>query len=270
MRDPGARRGDARALSAAAPVRTVLCTSGGAPGAAVLARLRACARVRLVGVVLSTRILSARYGPIRGAWEQVRRSGLRYALYLASATAPRLRTADLPVHRTRDVNSPESLEFLAGAEPDLIVCAFFNQKFGEPAAALAHCGAVNIHPSLLPAFRGVDPVFYARLRGAEALGVTVHRVSPELDGGNILAQEAHPLEPGESVLAATVRLYGRGAELLVGALDSIVQCAPGTPQAGATQYDSWPTPQQVRALARRGVRLVFPSRPRTAEIKTNP
>jgi folate-dependent phosphoribosylglycinamide formyltransferase PurN len=244
-------------LNAAAPLATVLLTSGGAPGAAVLRRLRASRRVRLAGVVLSTRILSPCYGPLRGAWEMVRRSGLRYALYLACAAAPPLRAGAIPVHRTRDVNDAASAAFLAALSPDLIVSAFFNQHIGEAIARLARCGAVNIHPSPLPAFRGADPVFHARLRGAAHLGVTVHRVAPELDRGNILAQETRPLDPAQSVLRATVSLYARGAELLLGALDAIAAGAPGAPQAGDASYHSWPTPEEVRKAVRRGVRLVL-------------
>lgn len=244
-------------MTAAAPLATVLLTSGGAPGAAVLARLRASPRVRLAGIVLSTRILRARYGLLRGAREQLRRSGLRYALYLACAAAPPLRARGIPVHRTRDVNDAASAAFVASLAPDLIVSAFFNQRIAEATVRLARCGAVNIHPSPLPAFRGVDPVFYARLRGAETLGVTVHRVTPELDAGGILAQEIRPLDPASSVLRATVSLYARGAELLVGALDAICAGSPGRPQSGEASYDSWPTPEEVREAVRRGVRLVL-------------
>ncbi len=236
-------------------MRAVLATSGGLPGAAVLERLRAAPAIEIVGVVRSTRILSARYGRLRGAWAQLRRSGLRYGAYLACATFPRMDAQGLPLLETRDLNDAGARAFLARLAPQLLVSAFFNQRIGAEVVALAGAGAVNIHPSLLPEYRGVDPVFYARLRAAARLGVTVHRVAPELDRGAILAQAPLALRPEESVLAATVRLYAHGAGLLAQNLERIAAGDPGAPQAAEGGYDSWPTAAQVAALRARGVRL---------------
>lgn len=235
-------------------MRIVLCTCGGAPGNAVLERLRASPRVTLAGVLLSTRILSPRYGLVRGAWKIYRRTGLRYALYLGMAVAPRLPPLAVPVLRSARVNDePDAIQRLS---PDLIVSAYFNQLFSEPLAALARHGMVNIHPSLLPEYRGVDPVFYARLRDAPSLGASIHRVSPEIDRGNILAQRRLPMLPRESVLAATTRMYGEGAGLLLETLDAIAAGEQGTPQAPGGEYFSWPGRAEVAALRRKGVRLV--------------
>jgi methionyl-tRNA formyltransferase len=235
-------------------VRIVLCTSGGRPAAAVLERLLGSPQVELAGILHSTRILHPGYGPLRGAWEQYRLSGLAYTLYLGAAVAPPPRARGVPVLRSRDVNRERAwLERLA---PDLVVSAFFNQRIGEPVAAIARHGAVNIHPSLLPALKGVDPVFYARLRDSPQLGVSVHRVTAALDGGNLLAQKELPVLAGESVLAATARLYGEGAGLLLDALEAIAAGASGAPQTGAGSYFSWPGRAQVAELRRKGVRLI--------------
>ena len=220
-------------------MRVLLCTSGGYPGNAVLDALRASRALEIVGVVRSTRVLSPRYGLLRGAWEQYRRSGMRYAAYLGC-----MLLKSLPGFPTRDVNAADARAFIAGLAPDLIITAFFNQRL------LTQVPALNIHPSLLPALKGVDPVFYARLRGLP-LGVSVHRVSPELDAGDLVAQESAQAAPGESVLATTVRLYARGAQLLIDSLGR-----PGRPQSGPGSYDSWPVRSDVAALRRRGVSLV--------------
>ena len=231
-------------------MRAVLCTSGGLPGNAVLDALRSHA-IEPAGIVVSTRILSPRYGFLRGAWEQYRRSGFRYTAYLGCAFLKPLSRRGLPVLSTRDINQESARAFIAKLAPDLIVSAFFNQRIGEAVTAIAP--SVNIHPSLLPAFKGVDPVFHARLRDAP-LGVTLHRIAPELDAGEIIAQRAcAPLE-GESVLGATIRLYQTGAQLLVESLDRIG--AGGTTQTGQSNYDSWPGRGDVAALRRKGVRLV--------------
>ena len=75
----------------------------------------------------------------------------------------------VPAHTTRNLNDPPGLRFLEKCEPDLIVSAFFDQRLRQEALAIPRFGCVNIHPSLLPALRGVDPVLQARIRGAERI-----------------------------------------------------------------------------------------------------
>jgi methionyl-tRNA formyltransferase len=230
-------------------VRLVLCTSGGLPGAAVLGALLQSSLVQVVGIVRSTRVLSARYGFLRGALEQWRRSGAAYTAYLGCASLARLRAGGLPVHKTRDVNDAASRAFVAQLGPDLLVSAFFNQRIGD------WTEGVNVHPSRLPSLRGVDPVFYAFLRGERTLGVTLHRLAPDLDAGQIVAQREAPLIEGESVLGATTRLYGLGAALLLDSLEKIHSGSAHAQRPGG-DYTSWPTRAQVAEARAKGVRLV--------------
>jgi len=251
----------------------VLCTSGGIYGRLVLDRLLASRRIEVVGIVLSTRILSPRFGWLRGAVAQIRRSGFSYAFYLWSATSladllgglapagslPGLaRRHRIPVLATRDINDREGLAFLVEAAPDLLVSAFFNQRIGAAARNLPRAGAANIHPSPLPDYRGVDPVFFAMGDGAPELGVSLHRLTDEFDAGEILARETRPLRPGDSLLRATAESFRRGAELLLENLDRIAAGLPGTAQPTGGRYDSWPTPEDVRDFRRRKLRLLKP------------
>lgn len=231
-------------------MKLVLCTSGGAPGAAVLRELLQSKEVQVAGVVRSTRVLSPRYGFLRGALEQWRRSGLAYTAYLGCALLTRL-PGGAPVHATRDINDAASRAFVEGLAPELLVTAFFNQRVG----AWIHVKSqgVNLHPSLLPSLRGTDPVFRAFARGERRLGVTLHRLAPELDAGEIIAQREAPLVEDESVLGATVRLYRLGARLL---LDSLGKMNQGKPQPPGGDYASWPTADEVAQLRRKGVRLM--------------
>jgi len=204
----------------------------------VLAALRASSAVEVVGVVRSTRI---------DAWRRYRASGLAYTLYLGALMRRRLAARGLPVLSTSQVNGVEARAFVERLAPDLLISAFFNQKIDTTLQA------VNIHPSLLPAFKGVDPVFHARLAGAPALGVTVHRLSPEWDSGDVVAQKTISWSREESVLRLTERLYAEGAQLLVKSLAAI---AAAQPSHGPGNYDSWPTRAQVAALRAKDVSLV--------------
>lgn len=262
---------DLAGLSPRAPrLRTVLCTSGGLYGALVLRRLRACERLEICAVIRSSRVIEPRFGFLRGAVEQIRRSGVRYALYLWGATTladwlcgltgigavPTHAVAGTPVYITRNINDAQGLQFLAACAPDLLVSGFFNQRVHAPALALPKHGCLNIHPALLPDAKGVDPVFQALLHGRPPLGVTVHFMSPQLDAGRIVAQRSIEADPHSSVFALTARLFREGAELLAGAVESIAGGATGTPQSGVGSYQSWPTRGEVRRLRARGGALL--------------
>jgi methionyl-tRNA formyltransferase len=257
--------------AAPARMRTVLCTCGGLYGALVLRRLRACDRLEICAVVRSTRVLDPRFGFLRGAVAQVRRSGIAYALYLwctttladwlcvlggVGAVPTRSATPGPCVLATRDINDAEGMRFVAACAPDLLVSAFFNQRLYTPILALPRRGCLNIHPSLLPEAKGVDPVFQSLLHGDPPLGVTVHFMSPELDAGRIVAQRSFEGHATTSVFSTTALLFREGAELLAAAIESIARGATGTPQSGAGSYQSWPTRRELRTLRARGSALL--------------
>jgi len=254
------------------PLRVVFCTRGGLFGVRVLRRLRACEGIELCGIVRSNRVFDARYGFLRGAFEYLRRCGLAYSLYLLCATdiadalcaISRLRRRPkdaapdraIPTLATADLNDPRGLAFLRQCSPDLLVSAFFDQRLREEVLAVPARGCVNIHPSLLPAFRGVDPVLQARIQGASRIGVTVHYMTPELDRGNLIAQQAVSMPGQGSVFALTAQLFDQGAQLLIDSLASIARGDRGAPQPPGGSYESWPTRREVRALRACGDTLI--------------
>jgi folate-dependent phosphoribosylglycinamide formyltransferase PurN len=247
-------------------LRTVLCTCGGLYGALVLRRLRSCERLEICAVVRSSRVLDPTFGFVQGALGQIRRSGVMYSLYLWCSTTladwlcswtaigvvpTRSIDGGPRVLTTRDINDAQSLEFMAGCAPDLLVSAFFNQRLHPAALALPKHACLNIHPSFLPDAKGVDPVFQALLSGAP-LGVTVHFMTPELDAGRILAQQRVVVPAGASVFESTALCFREGAELLAAAIDRVADGARGEMQSSAGNYQSWPTPVEIAALRARG------------------
>jgi methionyl-tRNA formyltransferase len=250
-------------------LRTVFCTCGGLYGALVLARLRACADLEICGIVHSSRVLNPRFGFLQGAIAQIRRSGLRYAVYLWCATTladalcalsglgNRTQPGGTAVRRltTRDLNDPEGRAFLAECAPDLLISSFFNQRFRGETLAIPDLACLNIHPSLLPDAKGVDPVFQALLYGGP-LGVTVHFMNTELDAGRILAQQEVVPRRGASVFELTALLYRTGAELLASAVVRVAAGDRGTAQSGPGTYQSWPTAAETAALRRQGGALL--------------
>jgi methionyl-tRNA formyltransferase len=258
------------AAAGPARLRTVFCTSGGLYGALVLNRLRACKQLEICGIIRSSRVLDPRFGFVRGAITQIRLSGLRYAMYLWCATtladalnALRGTTVaalpdDTPARHltTRDLNDPQGRAFLIERAPHLLISAFFNQRLRPEALAVPTRGCLNIHPSLLPDSKGVDPVFQSLLHGAPALGVTVHFMNAEFDAGRILAQQSVAARPGASVFEATALLFRVGADLLAAGIDRVTAGHAGVPQSGAGNYQSWPSAAETAVLRRQGGALV--------------
>ncbi len=165
----------------------------------------------------------------------------------------------IPQLRTRQVNDPDSIDWVRTLAPDLVVSAFFNQRVGAGVPSLARFGAINIHPGALPQFRGVDPVFFARLLGMPAANVTLHRITDDFDCGPVLAADVVNVANEASVLHTTAACYQRGASLLLESLGAICAGEPGVPQAGTARYDSWPTREQVGTFRAGGHRLVTAS-----------
>lgn len=237
--------------------RILFCSHSSLYSSRVLEVLLAAPQIELVGIVNSTRVLTARGSAVGDIRRLLQRSGLRYALHLWLVTsgfellAPgrrlhaRASSLDLPVLNTTDVNSAESLEFIRALEPDVCLSAYFNQVVREPLLSLPRYGCINIHPSLLPRNRGVDPLFYARLRREPEGGVTVHRLDADLDTGQVLRQRACRLNHDESLVAEYERLFRFGAELAVEAIAEMADRISGEAQPGGGNYDGWPDRRDV-------------------------
>jgi methionyl-tRNA formyltransferase len=118
--------------------------------------------------------------------------------------------------RLRDVRS--QIEALA---PDVGVTVAYGKIVPRWLLDLPPHGCVNLHPSLLPIYRGASPIQQAILRGDTVTGVTVMRQTEELDAGEILAQREVAVLPDDTTGALEARLARIGSELLVEALDAI-------------------------------------------------
>jgi methionyl-tRNA formyltransferase len=117
------------------------------------------------------------------------RTRKRWANYRADRRLKTIRQKNnFPLISTPDINSPALHQQLQTLEPDLLICIAFPQLFGRPLLELPKKGCINIHPSLLPAFAGAHPHFWAIRTGASMSGLTAHRMTTTIDEGPILAQ----------------------------------------------------------------------------------
>lgn len=133
--------------------------------------------------------------------------------------------AGVPVLQPENVNTPEALDELRALAPEVIVTAAYGQILKKPFLAIAPHGAINLHASLLPKYRGAAPIHYALRAGEEMTGVTIFRIVPALDAGSMLGTVATPIGPRET----TGELHDRLAELSVPlCLDVLAALEAGT------------------------------------------
>lgn len=128
----------------------------------------------------------------------------------------------IPIAQPEDVNAPESLALIKSWDPGLFVTAAYGQILSADLLALALLGGINLHGSLLPAYRGAAPVARAIQNGEHETGVTVIRMTPQIDAGGVILKKATPIGPEETAGELEVRLARLGAPLVVEAIDEIV------------------------------------------------
>ena len=116
------------------------------------------------------------------------------------------RQASIPALRCRG-KDPTLREFVRALAPDLIWITDYRYLLPESVFGLAPLGAVNLHPSLLPRYRGRAPVNWAIINGEEHLGLTAHFVDAGMDTGDIITQEQYHLRPDQDVAEALDMLY---------------------------------------------------------------
>jgi methionyl-tRNA formyltransferase len=120
----------------------------------------------------------------------------------------------LRVAQPEDVGTTAFIEQVAALQPDFIVVAAFGQKLPPSLLDVPKYGAINVHASLLPEYRGAAPVQRAILDGKTETGVTIMQMAAALDAGDILAQEAVPIGADEDTEMVLARVAVAGAQLL--------------------------------------------------------
>jgi methionyl-tRNA formyltransferase len=124
----------------------------------------------------------------------------------------------IPVFQPEKANLPESIGFLRSLAPDVCVVAAYGQILSAELIGVPRLGAVNIHASLLPKYRGAAPIQTAILNGEQETGVTIFRIEPKLDAGPLLAIEKTPIGPKETAGELETRLAEIGASQIVAVL----------------------------------------------------
>lgn len=130
---------------------------------------------------------------------------------------------DVPLLTPEDVNAPEAVQELDAFHADLLVVCDFGQILSSRTLETARLGAINLHASLLPRYRGAAPINWALWNGESETGVTVIHMTPRLDAGPCLTQARTPIGPEEDAVQLEQRLAQLGIDQVDRALRGLEQ-----------------------------------------------
>ncbi|MHC4166631.1 MAG: methionyl-tRNA formyltransferase [Planctomycetota bacterium] len=127
----------------------------------------------------------------------------------------------MPFVEMGNVNTPENIGSIAAHEPDLIVVIAFGQKISRELTTLPPKGAINVHASLLPKYRGAAPINWAIINGETTTGISIITLAEEMDAGQVLSQAQTDIRADETAGQLHDRLAELAAPLLIGTIDQI-------------------------------------------------
>ncbi len=122
---------------------------------------------------------------------------------------------NIPVWKVRQLSNPDTITMLKAYQPDIICVACFPMRIPHAILDIPRLGCLNVHPSLLPANRGPEPIFWTFREGHERTGVTIHVMDEGLDSGAIVAQEAFEIPVGINYSELETLAADIGGKLLV-------------------------------------------------------
>ena len=156
---------------------------------------------------------------------------------------------NIPVWEVDNLAESQTFDLLASFQPDLMVVACFSHIFPPSLLQLPRYGCLNLHPSLLPAYRGPAPLFWMARHGQAQAGVTLHFLDEGIDSGDIISQTTFVWPEGRSEAIIEQRCAELGGQLLVEAVHNLRR--QGTlprrlqPEAEAS-YLPWPAEDDFR------------------------
>ena len=129
----------------------------------------------------------------------------------------------IPIFSPEKVNSEENIEAMRALKPDLVVVVAYGQLLKAPLLKLAPLGAINVHGSLLPKYRGAAPIQWAVANGETVSGVTTMYLNERMDAGDMILKRELPIAPLDTGGTYHDKLALLGAELLHDTVDLIRQ-----------------------------------------------
>ena len=138
----------------------------------------------------------------------------------SSPVKERAQALKLPVIQPESVNDARLQTELTALAPDLFIVVAFS-VLPKALLAVPRIGSVNLHPSLLPAYRGAAPIVWAVANGEQETGISTFLLNPRVDAGDILMQRRIAIAPDETAGQLEARLCPLGADMVLETVDSL-------------------------------------------------
>ena len=129
----------------------------------------------------------------------------------------------MEVYQTEKIGDPGSIEYLTKKAADLFVVIAYGQILPEVVLGIPRVFSINVHASLLPKYRGAAPINWALIRGEKTTGVSVIKMTKEMDAGPLLLQRSIGIVESDDALSLEQRLSAEAAEVLMEGLGQIEQ-----------------------------------------------
>ena len=156
-----------------------------------------------------------------------------------------LKLSDVPVFQPEKLSEPGFIEQLKYLQGDIFVVVAF-RILPEAVFSIPPYGTVNLHPSLLPKYRGAAPINWTIINGEKETGVTIIKISRQIDGGGMLAQNKVSVLENETAGSLHDRLANIGADLLLQTIDKLANDKiTATPQNDA---EATPAPKLTKEM----------------------
>ncbi|MBI5558463.1 MAG: methionyl-tRNA formyltransferase [Deltaproteobacteria bacterium] len=127
--------------------------------------------------------------------------------------------SSIPVLQPEKIRTEEYLDTIREFDPDVIIVTAYGRILPGPLLRLPPLGTINVHGSLLPAYRGAAPVQRALLNGDHETGITIMQMDEGMDTGDILLQESLPIKEDDTSATLAVKMSKLGGSLLIEALE---------------------------------------------------
>ncbi|MCF1684489.1 methionyl-tRNA formyltransferase [Tetragenococcus halophilus] len=141
---------------------------------------------------------------------------------VASPVKEKALALGISILQPEKISGSKEMEEIARLQPDVIVTAAFGQFLPEKLLQIPQYGALNVHASLLPKYRGGAPVHYAIINGERKTGVSIMDMVKKMDAGGVYAQESTPITSSDDVGTMFTKLSLLGRDLLLETLPQIL------------------------------------------------
>ena len=119
---------------------------------------------------------------------------------------------NIPVYQPDDCNDEEALQIVHKFNPDIIITVAYGGFLGKKLRQIPPYGCINLHPSLLPKYRGAAPINYALFNNESITGCTIFKLTAKMDAGPIIYQTTTKIKDNECSTELSSRLAVQGAE----------------------------------------------------------